>query len=245
LIEGRGSADFSLLPADRSFRDSLPAFALPYFAYVGLGTVLPQFLGPDLTQAVRFLVVLGLLLYFRRNYRFGPSLRPFHYALGLLFALVATGLWVATLRGMLALPGWSPRLAAAEGTEFSLLYAVLRTANSVLLVPIFEELLTRAFIPELLLPPRKDAEGRGMLDRFPPALSAPPLAAGTVAMAALLFALGHDLPSVLPAILYYVFTAAIYFKTRNFRLLILIHALTNLALAGLVFWRADFRYLWF
>ncbi len=34
-------------------------------------------------------------------------------------------------------------------------------------------------------------------------------------------------------------------STRNFRLLVLVHALTNLAIAALVQLRPDLRFLWF
>lgn len=243
--EAPAAHDFSLLPSDRSFRDNLPAFAFPYFAYVGLGTLLPNVLGPDLTQVIRFVVVAALLYYFRRSYRFGPRLTASQIGLGLLFAIIATGLWVATLRGALALPFWQDRLAAAEARDFSILYAVFRTAGSVLLVPVFEELLTRAFIPEVALAPRQDAQGRTLFDRHPRPLAAPPLTALTVTVTTLLFALGHDLPSLGPAVLYFLLTTLLYHRTRSFRLVILVHALTNLALAALVIARSDLRFLWF
>jgi hypothetical protein len=114
-----------------------------------LGGLLPGLLGPDLAQAVRFVAVAGLLLYFRRRYAFGPRLTPVQALLALVAAVAATAIWVASLRLTLTLPIWQDKLSQANATEFSVLYAVLRSLNSVLLVPIFEELFVRAYMPTL------------------------------------------------------------------------------------------------
>ena len=68
------SPDFSLLPKDRSFGDLLPTFFLPYFAYVAIPGFLSELIGPDLAQLLRFAVVGGLLVRFRKAYAFGPRL---------------------------------------------------------------------------------------------------------------------------------------------------------------------------
>jgi hypothetical protein len=239
------AADYSLLAKDRTFRDQLPAFVLPYFAYVGMVPLVGGFLGPDLAQAARFLVVAALLLHFRRAYAFGPRLSPAHLPIALAVAALATVLWISALRPMLSLPHFQPQLAKALDQDYSLLYFALRAANSILLVPLFEELLTRAYIPEAALAPAADQKGLGLFDRRPRPLPAPPLAARAVAAAAMLFALGHDLASWPAALLYYLLVTACYAWTRNFRLCVLIHALVNLALAVLVLSRPDMKYLWF
>lgn len=247
--------DFSLLPADRAFRDLLPAFVLPYLAYVALGGLLPGLLGPDLTQAVRLLVVGGLLLSFRRTYAFGPVLKPSHYLIALGGAAAATALWMAVLRLDLSLPFWRDRLEQGNAAEFSLLYWVLRTLNSVLLVPIFEELFCRVFVQELAQSPSSGtastgaaavAKGRtALLDRHPSPLALPPFSARAIGIATLVFTIGHDMPSWLPATLYFLLTTALYAYTRSLRVCILIHALTNLTIAALVWLRPDMRFLWF
>lgn len=247
------SRDYSLLPGDRTFRDLLPAFLLPYLAYVALGGLLPGLIGPDLTQAVRFLAVGGLLLLFRRNYSLGPGLTPVQCLIALAGAAAAAALWIASLRFCLSLPLWSAKLEAAEGAEFSLLYAALRTLNSVLLVPVFEELFARAYVQEIAHPgPGSGQEGAGgvrgpggLLDRKPRPLPRPPLSARAAAAAAAVFALGHDPASLLPAVLYYLLTTAIYAYTRSFRTVVAVHALTNLAIAAAVWSRPDMRFLWF
>lgn len=236
--------DFSLLPKDRSFRDLLLPFLLPYLAYVGLGGLLPGILGPDLTQVVRFLAVGGLLLRFRRDYAFGPRLMPAQALLAAAAAAAATLLWVAMLRFDLSLPFWKDRLAAADAADFSLLYFVMRALNSVLLVPVLEEIFMRVYVQEAALAP-VPGEDAGVLDRRPRPLSSPPLAARALAVATVFFSLGHDLPSLAPAAAYYLLTSALYAWTRNFRACMLAHALTNLALAALVWLRPDCRFLWF
>lgn len=254
LWGGPEAQDYSLLPADRSFRDLLRAFVLPYLAYVALGGLLPGLLGPDLTQAVRFLVVGALLVYCRRNYAFGPRLAPAHYLMALVGAAAATALWIAILRFDLSLPFWHERLEQGNATEFSLLYWILRTLNSVLLVPIFEELFCRAFIQELAHSSASESSGKaaasgkdqpGLLDRHPHPLAQPPLSTRAIAAATLVFTIGHDTASWAPAILYFLLTTALYAYTRSFKLCILIHAFTNLAIAALVWLRPDMRFLWF
>jgi membrane protease YdiL (CAAX protease family) len=237
--------DFSLLPKDRTFRDLLLPFALPYLAYVALGGLLPGLIGPDLAQIVRFLAVGGVLLRFRRAYAFGPPLTASQILLAAAVTVAATALWVAMLRLDLSLPFWRDRLEAANATEFSLLYFVFRTLNSVLLVPFLEELFIRAYVQEAALAPAAQASGTGWPDRSPRPLDRPPLSARAVAVATALFALGHDLPSMLPAAAYFLLTTAVYARTRSFRCVVLVHALTNLALALLVHLRPDFRFLWF
>lgn len=250
-----GAPDFSLLPRDRTFRDLALPFVLPYLAYVALGGLLPGLIGPDLTQAVRFAAVGGLLLAFRRAYSLGPRLTGAQALLALAAAALAAILWTASLRLCLSLPFWAPKLAAAAGTEYSALYAVLRALNSVLLVPLFEELFTRAYVQEIAHPPGGAGDGAApagdsrsgdrLLDRHPRQLPAPPLAPRSVAAATAVFALGHDPAAVLPAALYFLGTTAVYACTRSFRTVILVHALTNLAVAAAVWSDPRLRFLWF
>ena len=239
------AADYSLLPKDATFRDLLLPFVLPYLAYVALGGLLPGLLGPDLAQGVRFAAVAGLLFHFRKRYAFGPRLTRPQALFALAAAAVATALWVGSLRLALHLPFWQDKLAQAQASEFSLLYAVLRGLNSVLLTPIFEELFVRVYAMEAALPPGPGRQGESLLERKPRSLPLPPLVARSVLAATVIFALGHDPASIGPAVIYFLLTTACYAWTRNFRAVILIHALTNAALAVLVWLRPDLRFLWF
>lgn len=156
---GADRADFSLLPKGKTFAQSLPAFVLPYFAYVALGSV------PDvvLRSVLRLVVTGALLLHFRREYRSGRPLAGADWMWTLGGALAATALWVISLRLCLEAPWWRARLAAAEGAPFPPLYLALRGLNSALLVPVFEESLCRVYIPEAILAAvgAKDPENSG------------------------------------------------------------------------------------
>src|SRR6185369_10603102 len=96
--------DFGLLPRDRSFAGSLPAFLLPYLAYVALASLPHRFLPPAAAEALRFAVVGGLMLASRRAYRLGPPLnvRTAVWSVGM--AVAALALWVCLYRLTLALP---------------------------------------------------------------------------------------------------------------------------------------------
>ncbi|HLP43440.1 MAG TPA: CPBP family intramembrane glutamic endopeptidase [Fibrobacteria bacterium] len=239
------SRDFSLLPKDRTFGELLPAFFLPYFAYVAIPGFLSELIGPDLAQLLRFAVVGGLLLRFRKAYAFGPRLTAPQALLALAAAAFGVVLWTAALRLCLAMPFFADKLAKASTVEYSLLYAALRTANSVLLVPVFEELLFRVWMQEALHPAPAGPEKSRLLDQRPQSLTAPPLTFRAVGIAGFLFAFGHD-PAALPAaVLYYLLTTAVYAWTRSIRVCILVHAVVNLALAAAVMLRPDFKYLWF
>jgi hypothetical protein len=60
-----------------------------------------------------------------------------------------------------------------------------------------------------------------------------------------LFTLGHNMSAWLPAVLWFGFTTWVYARTRSFRVCILMHALTNLAIAIAVVKYPGLRFLWF
>jgi membrane protease YdiL (CAAX protease family) len=261
LAETGAKADYSLLPGDRSFARSLPAFLLPYAAYVGLGSLAPAPLSPETAALLRLLLVPILIWSFRGSYRFGPSLTRRQLWIGFAASVATTLLWVASYRFSLSLPWWRPHLAAAETAHSSLVYWILRTVNSVLWVPIFEELLCRGYLLELLYrkaPAASATEatvdpgttGSGLnighrLDEHPQALAAPPLSAFSVIGSTALFTLGHSVSAWLPAALWFGFTTWVYARTRSFRVCVLMHALTNLAIAIAVARYPSLRFLWF
>ena len=221
---------------------------------MGLGSVPPSLLSPEAAGALRFAVVAALLWSCRKQYRFGPRPGPRRLPMGLLIAVAAAAaafsLWVVSYRFSLALPWWRPHLAAAESARPSTAYWILRTLNSGLLVPVFEELFCRAYLSELFIGASAGAGGffRGLglrMDAFPRPLAAPPLSAASVIGATAVFTLGHDISAWIPAALYFGFTTWLYARTRSFRLCIAVHALTNLAIAGVVWRHPEMRFLWF
>jgi CAAX protease family protein len=247
-----GNTDYSLLPADRSFAQAVPAFLFPYVAYVGLGSLSPGLMGPSAAGLIRLVVVAGLLWLFRKNYRLGPKLTPRQGFFALAASALALAIWVLAYRFSLALPWWRSLLYPENAARPDLIPWVLRAAGSTLWVPLFEELFCRAYLGELLFGLSKDRGGPGgisarlgrRMDARPAPLSAPPLSTYAVIGSAVLFSLGHDASAWIPAMLYFLFTSWVYLKTRSFRVCILVHGLVNLAIAGLVFAFPDLRFLW-
>ena len=194
------TSDFGLLPRDRSFAQSLPAFLWPYFAYVALATLPHRFLPPAAAEALRFAVVGGLMLAYRRSYRLGPALTARQALAAVGLALAALALWVFLYRLTLALPFsfFRSDLDAAAAADPGPLYAVLRGMNSILLVPVFEELFCRAYLGELLtgMPSRPGGLTARLglrMDAHPAPLSEPPARGGAAWGCALAFTLGHAL----------------------------------------------------
>ena len=250
MADTPGGTDYGLLPRERSFSQSLPAFLFPYVAYVALASLPQRFLSPLLSDCLRFAVVAALLWAFRRSYRFGPRLRPGQIAIACAAAPAALAVWVVSYRLSLALPWWQSHLASAAAAKPSDAYFVLRTLNSVFLVPIFEELFCRAWLGELLFglpasPGGFSARLGHRMDDHPVALANPPLSRLSAWGCALVFTIGHNASAWIPAMIYFAGTTWIYRRTRSFRMCMLIHGLVNLGIAGLVWALPELRFLWF
>jgi membrane protease YdiL (CAAX protease family) len=122
--------------------------------------------------------------------------------------------------------------------------------NSVLLVPVFEELFCRGYVGELLhgMPPVPGGFSArlGMrMDERPAPLSQPPLDRRAVYGSALIFVLGHPLAAWPAALAYFALTTLLYRKTRSFRACVLAHACVNLGIALLVMEVPGMRFLWY
>lgn len=250
LRESGGAIDCSLLPGDKSFSRLLPAFLFPYLAYVGLGSLPPHLISPEGAGLLRFAVVAALLAAFRGEYRFGARMTVRQMAIAFAAAAAAFAIWVVSYRLSLALPWWHTHIAAAESSRPTTAYWILRSVNSVLLVPVFEELFCRAYLSELFIGASKGlggffpALGRRM-DAYPEPLGAPPISTASVIGSTALFTLGHDVSAWIPAMLYFGFTTWVYARTRSFRLCMAVHALTNLAIAAVVWRQPAMQFLWF
>jgi uncharacterized protein len=241
--------DYNLLPKDKTFGQLIFPYALPYFAYVGIGGLLSGLMPIEVVGALKILVVSALLWIFRKEYHLGPNLTARQIPIAIGAGVIATLLWIVALRFSLALPFWKSQLAVSDTLAPSHWQWILRAIGSILLVPIFEELLCRAYLGEYFFNVPK---GRGgfstrlgqVLDLFPQALIKPPLSALAILGPTLFFTVGHNLSAWPAAILYFLFTSWVYQKTRSFRICIIIHAFANLSIALLVLWLPDMRYLW-
>jgi membrane protease YdiL (CAAX protease family) len=245
-----GHPDYGLVPQDRPFLRSFPAFALPYAAYAALASLPHRFMAPAAAEALRFAVVGLLLLAFRRAYRLGPRLGWRPAAAVLPAALLALALWVLSYRLGLALPIFHGQMDAASAAGPGPYYSLLRALNSVLFVPLFEELFCRGYVGELLtgMPDRPGGFSARLgirMDAHPVPLAEPPLDKLAVRGSALIFILGHPLAAWPAALAYFALTTVLYRKTRSFRACVLAHGLVNLGIAVLVLTVPDMRFLWY
>jgi membrane protease YdiL (CAAX protease family) len=158
--------------------------------------------------------------------------------------------WILLYRLGLALPPFRAQMDAASAADPGRAYAMMRTLNSVLLVPLFEELFCRAYVGELLggmsAGPGGFSARLGLrMDEHPVALAEPPLNRRAVLGSTLIFVLGHPVAAWPAAVAYFALTTFVYRKTRSFRACVLVHALVNLGIAVLALAVPGMRFLWY
>jgi hypothetical protein len=245
------TSGFGLLPRDRPFAASLPAFLFPYLAYVALAAWPHRFLPAAAAEALRFAVVALLMAAYRRAYRLGPPLSVRQAAAAALLAPAALGLWLFLYRLVLALPlpAFRTQLDLAAAAAPGAAYVILRTLNSVLLVPLFEELFCRAYVGELLAGLKRGPGGFSArlalrMEETPAPLPEPPARGAAARGSAVVFALGHGIAAWPAALAYFAVTTAFYRRTRSFRACVLVHGLVNLGIAGLAQLGPGMRFLW-
>lgn len=205
-------------------------FVLPYVAYVAIAYVPTDVLARPWNYGLRILVCGALLVWGRSRYGSlrGPRNLWGSLAVGGVVGLAGTGLWVL-LAGALTDPyagdAWTP---AAFW---------MRAAASVLVVPLFEELLMRGYVLRFAVQwgvarragaddPFGVALDGDVRDVSPGALSLFALAVSSAA-----FAVGH-MPFEMPAALVYGALMAGLWRLRgDLASCVAAHAATNLTLA--------------
>ena len=243
--------DYGLLPKDRTFGRSLPAFIFPYLAYAALASP-HRLLSPIAAEALRLGVVGILMLCFRRAYRLGPPLTARQAAAAVPMALLALGVWIFLYRATLALPlpWFRTQLDLAAVSDPGPAYAVLRALNSTLLVPLFEELYCRAYVGGLLAgmpasPGSFTARLASRMDAYPDPLAEPPTRGIAARGGALLFMAGHGVAAWPAALAYFGLITPFYRKTGSFRACVLVHGLVNFGISILAQTGPGMRFLWF
>jgi len=226
----------------------LAPYLAPYLIYVALSSVPASVVDPAISQAVKLAATAALLLWFHRQYRFGPF-RLFHAVAALLALPVALAAWICPFYlldalGVAAIPG------AENSQPFSSAYFYLRLVNSTILVAVFEELFIRVYVMGWLHQAGAQRGDKGTvsaildtLDQRPTALAALPLNAFSVIGATIVFAAGHSGREYLSAACYFLFTTWLYRKTGSLWVCILVHGLVNLVIAFLV-GSAKLDWLW-
>ena len=146
--------------------------------------------------------------------------------------------------------GFTNVMAVGDQAGFSSVYFWLRLVNSVVLVAIFEELFMRVYVMGWLFQAGSQRREKGLvgaildtLEQHPVAMPVLPLSIFSVVGTTLVFAAGHQTHEYLSAVLYFVFTTWLYKKTGNLWACILVHGLTNLAIALMVRY-AGLAWLW-
>lgn len=222
----------SHLPQTRTFGQLLLPFALPYVLYTGLTEGLPSAIAPAWQQGIKGAVVAAALIAFRHSYRFG-AFRPAHAAWVLGAAPVALVLWVGPLLALrsFGIPWEIPAFGGRAGFA-------LHLVNSVVLVSLFEELLTRVYLMEWSCQAWERRNGRNFLDALlvtqdatPADRPRLPIIPASVILTTAVFTLGHAPNEYASAVLYFLFTTWIYRRTGSLGVCIGIHAVTNLILA--------------
>lgn len=229
---------FAPLPHDRSFKALMPAFVGPYLIFVAIASIPAGWLSAEVVQVGKCVFTAGTLLWFRRRYRLGPfNASVAMAALACLpFALLV---WIGPLY-LLSAIGLVDLNSLGSGVATSPLYFWLRIFNSVVLVALFEELFTRAYLLGWFHQAGRQRGEKGTvdalmdtLDETPEMITHLPISAFSVVLATLVFAGGHQPHEYLSAVLYFSLTTWLYQRYGSLWVCILVHAFTNLAIAFL------------
>jgi len=232
------TSPFAPLPHDRSFKALAPAFVGPYLIFVAIASIPASWLPVAVAQVGKCVFTAGALLWFRRRYRLGPFNAPVALAAlaCLPFALlVGIGpLYLLSSMGLVDLSSLGSDSASSQ------LYFWLRIFNSVVLVALFEELFTRAYLLGWFHQAGRQRSEKGIvdalldtLDETPEMITRLPISAFSVVLATLVFAGGHQPHEYLSAVLYFSLTTWLYHRSGSLWACILVHAFTNLAIAFL------------
>ena len=227
---------FAPLPHDRSFKALLPAFMGPYLIFVAIASIPAAWLPAETAQVGKCLLTAGALLWFRRRYRLGP------FNAGVVLAALACLplallVWIGPLY-LLSAIGLVDLATLGSGDKFSPLYFWLRIFNSVVLVALFEELFTRAYLLGWFHQAGRQRGEKGIVDALldtfeetPEMVTRLPISAFSVVLATLVFAGGHQPHEYISAVLYFSLTTWLYHRSGSLWACILVHAFTNLAIA--------------
>lgn len=237
-----------MLSGHKHFQALLLPYLGPYLVYVTLSSIPGTLLSMDMAQALKLLATGVVLLWFRKNYRFGP-LKPFHGLIALMALPVALLCWIGPFY-LLSAAGITDVMAVGEKDTFSSMYFCLRMVNSVVLVAIFEELFMRVYVMGWLHQAGVQRQEKGLvgsildtLEQCPAPLTSLPLSTFAVVGTTLIFAAGHQAHEYPSAILYFLFTTWLYQKSGSLWVCILIHGLTNFSIALMVRY-AGMGWLW-
>jgi len=225
-----------LLPGDQRIIALMLPFFAPYLIYVLFSSIPETMMPAEISQAIKLAATGAALFYFRKTYRFG-SLKTLHGFIALLALPVALLSWIAPFYLLTALC-MTDVMSAGDSNTVSMLSFYLRMVNTVILVAVFEELFMRVYVMGWFYQAGPQRQAKGLigsisdaLDQLPAPLAALPLSTFSVVGATLVFSAGHRAHEYLSAVLYFLFTTWLYKKSGSLWVCIIIHGLTNLAIA--------------
>lgn len=213
---------------ERSCRELLLPYLLPYLLYVGAGLLREPF-GAELCYAARLVLCGGALVWAwpRLAPLRGPRSPPLSTLVGVGVGLLATPLWIALLVPFAGdREAWDPAAFA------------LRLLAASTLAPLAEELLMRGYLLRLLVlwsrERRRQESGaftrafeHGRPHGVEPGACTPLALAGST----LVFAAGHAPPEWPAAACYGLLMATLWILRKDLLSCVLAHAATNVALA--------------
>ena len=225
-----------LLPQDHSYYALLWPYVTPYLVYVAISSIPESILAADAAEIVKLAATSAAMLFFWKSYAFG-KLKFGHVSMAVAALPVALIAWILPFH-LLEAVGVADGITTSFDRSFSDLYFLVKLINSVVLVAVFEELLMRVYIMGWFFQAGLQRNEKGLLgsimetlDQTPSFNGILPLSTFSVVGATIIFAAGHQAHEYLSAICYFLFTTWLYKKAGSLWVCIVIHGLTNLAIA--------------
>jgi membrane protease YdiL (CAAX protease family) len=236
----------NLLPTNKTIRELLYPYLLPYLIYVLIATLAGGIIPIQWEQILKFGCTTATMAWFFKVYRFGPFFIR-HGIIALAGLPVALGIWIGPLYIFYHYHLFEVSVESIAANSSTLAFS-LKLINAVVLVAAFEELFMRSYLMSWFYQAGQAPPGTGVItaivDSFEQhcqKLNSPPISVFSVILTTLCFAMGHHFHQYPSAMAYFLFTTWLYYKTRSLWVCIVIHGMTNLAVillarhAGMIF----------
>lgn len=209
---------------------SLPAHVLPFvvfLGFLGLGSIVTGIFQNSgllwlakpgyFVYPVQSIACAGLLIYFWKEYDFGP-LGPWYW--GVISGLVVLAIWVspqAFLGFEARTDGFDPTLLGDSGPAYWIV-VLARFARLAIVVPLVEEIFWRGFLLRYLINDNFKSVPFGTFRPF------------SFFVVAVLFTFEHTQPDWIAAFITGVMWNALAIRTKSLFACVIAHAVTNLGL---------------
>ena len=223
---------FNKIEAQYSNHRLIIPYAAPYFAYVAIANIFDN-IAPQWNYLLRIVGVTILLLWAHRWYVpfCGPLNTKVSILYGILFGLVGCFFWIVLLT-----PFVEPDISGWTAIAF-----MTRLIASTLLVPIFEELVMRAFVFRLALQwyelrkTKQSALEEVLHNRSINSVKPGEWNYFAVFISTVIFALGHQVIEWPAAFLYGILMASLWIIRKDVISCVVAHGSTNFALGVYIY----------